>query len=151
MKYEYCKYRLELVKETTTVSEYEYDIRKPNDVKDFLVNICKLDRQPQETCVLIALNSKGKIIGFTTLSVGDLNSSIMHPREIFKYLITCNACAGVLGHNHPSEDPTPSDTDIESTKRIMEAGKVIGIEIVDHVIVGNEDNYVSLKSAGYIE
>ena len=148
MKYKYTKYRLELVKETTTVSEYEYPMSKPDAVRDFLINICKLDRQPQETLMVIALNAKGKIIGYITSSIGDITSSIVHPREIFKYLISCNAAAGIICHNHPSEDPEPSTEDISTTERIVKAGELLGIRIVDHIIIGNETEYVSLKSEG---
>ena len=148
MKYKYTKYRLELVKETTTVSEYEYPMQNPDDVRDFLINICKLDRQPQETLMVIALNAKGKIIGYTTSSIGDIVSSIVHPREIFKYLISCNAAAGIICHNHPSEDPEPSTEDISTTGRIVKAGELLGIRIVDHIIIGNETEYVSLKAEG---
>ena len=150
MKYEYHKYRLELVRETTTASEYEYAMQTPSAVRDFLVNVCRLDKQPQETCMIIALNAKGKIIGYTTLSIGDMTSSIVHPREIFKYLITCNATAGILCHNHPSEDPEPSAEDISTTERIMQAGELLGIKLVDHIIIGNETDYVSLKATGLL-
>lgn len=150
MKYEYHKYRLELVRETTTVSEYEHAMANPSSVRDFLVNICKLNRQPQETFMVIALNAKGKIIGYTTASIGDITSTIVHPREIFKYLIACNATAGIICHNHPSEDPEPSLEDISTTERIVQAGELLGIKIVDHIIIGNETDYVSLKSDGYM-
>ena len=150
MKNEYRKYRLELIRETTTVSEYEYPMANPRAVKDFLVNICNLNKQPQETLMVIALNTKGKIIGYTTASVGDISSSIVHPREIFKYLIACNAAAGIICHNHPSEDPEPSVEDISTTERIAKAGEILGIKIVDHIIIGNETDYVSLKSEGYL-
>lgn len=150
MKYEYHKYRLELVRETTITSEYEHTMANPGAVRDFLVNICKLNRQPQETLMVIALNAKGKIIGYTTASIGDITSSIVHPREIFKYLIACNAAAGIICHNHPSEDPEPSTEDISVTERIVQAGEILGIKIVDHIIIGNETDYVSLKSEGYL-
>lgn len=151
MKYEYRKYRIELVRESEAISEYEYTVSGSEDVKNFLVDICRLNRNAQEVCLALAVNTKGRITGYTTISMGDIASSVMHPRELFKYLIACNASAGIICHNHPSEDPTPSEEDIRVTKRMMEAGEIIGIPILDHVIVGNENDYVSLKAFGYID
>lgn len=150
MKYEYRKYRVELVRESETFSEFEYTMKNSNDVKNFLVDICRLNRYAQEVSLVLATNTRGRIIGYATIGMGDISSCPMQPSEIFKYLLACNASAGIICHNHPSEDPKPSELDIEATKRIMEAGEIIGIPILDHVIVGNEENYISMKAAGYI-
>ena len=148
--YEYTKYRLELVREHCTTSEHHYKISQPDDIHQFLVNICRVHHSPQEVFMVIALNAKGDVIGYHTVSIGDISSSIVHPREVFKYLITCNASAVILCHNHPSEDPTPSGEDIKVTQRLVSAGELLGISVLDHIIVGNETEYISLKQEGYI-
>jgi len=98
---------------------------------------------------LISLNSRNKIIGISTVSIGILNANLVHPREIFKEAIDYNAAAIVLAHNHPSGDPEPSEGDLEVTKRLVEAGKILGIEVVDHIIV-TKTAYFSFKEKGLV-
>ncbi len=81
--------------------------------------------------------------------MGSLNASIVHPREVMKVAVISNAASILVGHNHPSQDPTPSREDCEVTKRLVEAGKIIGIDVLDHLIVCDE-KYVSLKEKGYV-
>lgn len=102
----------------------------------------------REAVVLICLDVKGKVLGTHIVSIGDLDSSIVHPREVFKAAILMNAASIVLAHNHPSGDPTPSGQDIAVTRRIREAGEVIGIELLDHIIIGDSFRYTSLKERG---
>ncbi|TLM97475.1 hypothetical protein FDZ73_24970, partial [bacterium] len=83
------------------------------------------------------------------VSIGSLNASLVHPRELFKNAIKKSAAALILVHNHPSGDPSPSREDIDVTRRLAEAGKLLGIEILDHVIIGDL-KYVSLKEKGII-
>lgn len=104
-----------------------------------------LDR---ENFVVLLLDTKNKVIGINTVSIGTLNSSLVHPREVFKPAILASAAALILAHNHPSGDPKPSREDIEVTKRLIEAGGLLGIQVLDHIIVG--DYCVSLKEQGYI-
>lgn len=85
------------------------------------------------------------------ISTGTLNSSLVHPREVFKVVLMANANSVLLYHNHPSGDPTPSKEDLEVTQRIHEAGKVLGIEVMDHIIIGSNGHYVSLKERGILE
>ena len=89
-------------------------------------------------------STKNHVIAVTTVSVGSLNASKVHPRELFQSAMLGNAASLVLAHNHPSGDPTPSPEDIELTKRLVEAGKLLDIAVLDHVIVG-ENMFVSLK------
>lgn len=84
-----------------------------------------------------------------TIFVGSLNASIVHPREVFKEAFRRSAASLICLHNHPSGDPSPSREDIEVTKRLCEAGKIIGIELLDHVIIGDR-KYISLKEKGYL-
>lgn len=83
------------------------------------------------------------------VSVGGLHSSLVHPREVFKTAIKKSAASLILVHNHPSGDPSPSKEDIDITKRLIEAGNIIGIEVIDHIIIG-EKKYVSLKARGLL-
>ena len=105
-----------------------------------------LDR---EHFVVVSLTTKNRVIAIETASIGSLNSSIVHPREIFKNAIRLSAASVVLSHNHPSGDPTPSQEDLEITSRLVEAGKLIGIEVLDHLIIGN-GSFCSMKERGLI-
>ena len=90
------------------------------------------------------LNTKNYLIGIETVSIGSLNSSIVHPRELFKTAIKKSAAAIILAHNHPSGDASPSQEDIEVTKRIKSGGNLLGIDVLDHIIIG-ENSYYSFK------
>lgn len=97
----------------------------------------------------LSLTSKNHLLGVDTVSIGSLNSSIVHPREVFKRAIMKSAAAVILVHNHPSGDPLPSKEDKLITKRLFEAGEVLGINVLDHIIIGDK-RYVSLKEEGVI-
>ena len=92
----------------------------------------------------IYLNSRKRIIKEETIFIGSLNESVIHPREIFKIALSENAAAIILLHNHPSGDPTPSSFDIEVTKELIKSGNILGIEVLDHIILG-DDKYISFK------
>jgi DNA repair protein RadC len=108
-----------------------------------------LEGADRENTVVAFLDRKGNLLGLNTVSVGGLHSSIVHPREVFKPAIIMGAASVILCHNHPSGDTTPSKEDIDITRRLINAGEIIGIQILDHVIVG-DDNYYSLKEHGLI-
>lgn len=117
-------------------------ISSPKDVYELMKDYLKgADR---EYLVLLSLDMKNNINSINTVSIGSLNSSIVHPREIFKTAILSNAASIILIHNHPSGDTTPSKEDINITYRIKESGKMLGIELLDHVILG-DNSYSSLK------
>lgn len=120
-------------------------IRSPLDAVDVLSE--QLRYLQKEHFVCLFLNTKNHIIAQETLSIGSLNASIVHPREVFRAAIKCSSASIVCAHNHPSGDPTPSPEDISITSRLVEAGHVIGIEVIDHVIIG-DGNYISLKEQG---
>lgn len=105
-----------------------------------------LDR---EHFVVLLLDTKNKVIGINTVSIGNLDSSIVHPREVFKPAILSNARSILLAHNHPSGDLTPSKEDIAITTRLVEAGNILGINVIDHLILGDGCSR-SLKEAGYM-
>lgn len=105
-----------------------------------------LDR---EHFVVYILNQKNRILSSEVASIGSLNSSIVHPREIFKRAVKISGASIILVHNHPSGDPTPSSEDIAVTKRLVQAGEVLGINVLDHVIIGS-GKFTSLREIGVI-
>jgi DNA repair protein RadC len=125
----------------------ERRITSPEDaynlVKRFLVDV---DR---EYFLVVCLDTKNQPTAINICHVGSLNASIVHPREVLKPAILSNSASIIVAHNHPSSDPTPSREDIEVTKRLAECGKIIGIELLDHIVVC-ESNYTSLKEKGYL-
>lgn len=104
----------------------------------------------KEHFMTLLLDSRHRVIRVAEVSVGSLDSSIVHPRETFLEAITAGAAAVILAHNHPSGDPTPSREDLELTRRLIEAGKLLGIPVLDHLIIGREGG-LSLKANGFLE
>ncbi|WP_044022696.1 RadC family protein [Bacillus sp. SG-1] len=124
-----------------------YSIRSPEDGANYVMNDMRF--LSQEHFVCLYLNTKNQVLHKQTIFIGSLNASIVHPREVFKEAFRRSAASIICIHNHPSGDPTPSREDIEVTKRLVECGKIIGIEVLDHLIIG-EKKYVSLKEKGYL-
>jgi DNA repair protein RadC len=104
----------------------------------------KLDR---EEFLVVLLDGKGRVMGFNSVSVGSLTTSIVHPREVFKAAIIASAAALILVHNHPSGDPTPSQEDDALTARLRAAGDLLGIRVLDHIVIG-DGCYVSFVDSG---
>lgn len=104
-----------------------------------------LDR---EQFAVVLLDAKHRPIGMNVVSVGSLTASIVHPREVFRPAVALPAAALILAHNHPSGDPSPSPEDVEITRRLRQAGEVLGISVLDHVILGDEAHF-SFRDAGY--
>lgn len=123
-------------------------IRSPENVAEIAKGYLRMHEEPEEYMYMICMNTKNKIIGVFEISHGNVNSSIVGTREVFQKALLANAVSIILMHNHPSGDCTPSREDIEVTKRLVEAGKILGIQVLDHIIVG--DTYSSLKEKGYI-
>lgn len=124
-----------------------YVIRSPEDC----VNYCMDEMRflSQEHFVCLYLNTKNQVLHKQTIFIGSLNASIVHPREVYKEAFRRSAASIICLHNHPSGDPQPSREDIEVTKRLVECGKIIGIELLDHVIIGDQ-KFISLKEKGYL-
>lgn len=122
-------------------------LNSPQKVVDFLRN--KIGKEKKEHFLALFLNARRRLIKSGTISIGSLDSSIAHPREIFEMAIQNHAAQVIIAHNHPSGDPEPSEDDLVITKRLVEAGKILSIELVDHIIV-SEDGFVSLKQKGII-
>jgi DNA repair protein RadC len=104
----------------------------------------------REEFVVALLTVRHRLIGLHTVSVGCLTSSLVHPREVFKPALLASAAALVVAHNHPSGDPEPSAEDIALTRRLVSAGTLLGIEVLDHVILGEDGRHVSLKERGLV-
>ena len=127
--------------------EERYVVRSPEDGAKYVMEEMRF--LSQEHFVCLYLNTKNQILHKQTIFIGSLNASIVHPREVYKEAFKRSAASIIAIHNHPSGDPTPSREDIEVTKRLVECGKIIGIELLDHLIIG-EHKYVSLKEKGYV-
>jgi len=143
------KYRLKLVKEPEGEYKTGYKISSPVRAYEAFKDMLELHQQAEEVFAILTLDIKSNVTGVFEVSRGSISKSLVSPREVFKRAILNNACGIILGHNHPSGDITASDEDIKITEKLMEAGKIIGIKIVDHIIVG-DNQYCSLKEEGQI-
>lgn len=119
-----------------------YVIRSPEDGADYVMEEMRILNQ--EHFVVLFLNTKNQIIHRQTIFIGSLNASIVHPREVFREAVKRSAASIICAHNHPSGDPAPSQEDVHVTRRLAESGKMIGIELLDHLVIGDR-KFVSLK------
>jgi DNA repair protein RadC len=124
-----------------------FDIKDPETVVKAIR--ASIKDKAKEHFKLILLNPRNKIIGISTISIGILNASLVHPREVFKDAIMHTAASVVLAHNHPSGDPEPSEDDLKITKKLVDSGKILGIEVLDHIVIG-KNNFCSFKERGLI-
>jgi len=139
--------RLELIREKGFYTQPK--VESPEDAltvfRQFLAG--EMDR---EHLALLCLDTKHRPTAIQVVAVGTLDSLLVHPREVFKTAIMANAASIVCAHWHPSGDPEPSLDDVKITYRLMQAGELLGIKVLDHLILGAEDNYLSLKESGVI-
>jgi len=137
---------LRMVKESSLLYK-DRCIRSPEDgyqlLKQFLGDV---DR---EYFVVVCLDTKNQPTAINICHIGSLNASLVHPREVMKPAILSNAASILVGHNHPSGQAKPSQEDINVTKKLVESGKIIGIDLLDHIVMG-EGSFVSLKEKGYV-
>ncbi|WP_337250844.1 JAB domain-containing protein [Clostridium intestinale] len=128
-----------------------YGIRRINQPND-AVGIARrfLDDADREQLLVCSIDVKNQPTSIAVVSIGSINSSIVHPREVFKTAILSNAASIIVFHNHPSGDTTPSKEDINVTNRLKEAGKILGIEVLDHIIIGKNGNFHSIRESGVI-
>jgi DNA repair protein RadC len=143
----YRKYliRLQVVRETKA------DIGQIGSPKEVVECIRKeLQSLDREYIVAVLLDSRINVVGIEEVSKGTLNSALLCSREVYKAATLCNARSIILLHNHPSGDPTPSEEDIKITKRLKNAGDIMGIELLDHITVGSDGTYVSMKARGVL-
>lgn len=127
--------------------EDRYIVRSPEDGADYIME--EMRSLNQEHFVVLFLNTKNQIIHRQTIFIGSLNASIVHPREVYREAVKRSAASIICAHNHPSGDPSPSQEDIHVTRRLVESGKMIGIELLDHLVIGDR-KFISLKEKGYL-
>ena len=139
-------YTLKMVKEDSVLYEVPV-VKSPAEVYQAAEQLLALHEEPEEHFCIFCLNAKNKIVGVHTISIGSVNATIVHPREVFKAALLNNASAIICFHNHPSGDPEPSREDIETTSRLVEAGEILGIRVLDHIIIG-EQRYLSMREKG---
>jgi DNA repair protein RadC len=107
----------------------------------------RLKGKKKEHFLALLLDTRNQLIKVSEISIGSLDTSIVHPREVFKEAIAASAASVIFVHNHPSGDPEASEDDIKLTKRLAEAGEIMGIDVLDHIIIGDKQ-YLSLKREG---
>lgn len=152
------KYKTRLTDDGKAVLEKEVSVNcpevsrimsSPDRLAVLARSYLRLHEETEEYLYMICLNTKLKMTSIFELSHGNVNSSVVGIREMFQKALLANAVNIVLMHNHPSGDPTPSRQDIDITKRAIEAGNIVGVDVLDHIIIGNP-GYTSLKDKGYI-
>ncbi len=120
-------------------------VKTPDEVVSLVRG--RLRGKKKEHFLVLLLDTRGQLIKTSEVSVGSLDSSIVHPREVFKEAMSASAASVIFVHNHPSGDPEASEDDVKLTERLVQAGEIMGIDVLDHIIIGDK-NYLSLKSKG---
>lgn len=152
------KYATKLTEKQRVVLEKEVSVycpeidRKMNSPEKIVLlarTYLHMHELPEEYMYMVCMNTKLEMIGVFEISHGNVNSSIVGAREVFQKALLANAVSIALIHNHPSGDPTPSREDVEVTKRLVEAGKIVGVQVLDHLIIGRP-GFASLKEKGYM-
>lgn len=138
-------YRVQLVRDGSQKTERK-KVSQPAVAAEVLWQY--LEGADREHFVVVLLDTQNQIIGIHTVTVGTLDASLVHPREIFKAAILANSAAILLAHNHPSGDPTPSAEDRSVTRLLVDAGVALGIEVLDHLVLGDSPRYYSFREAG---
>ena len=126
-------------------------VDNPARVSEFVQD--KIGNDTRESFILLCINNKNEVVSYSVISIGTVTEAIVHPREVFLPAIMTKASGIIVAHNHPSGSNLPSRQDIDTTKRLMETGKIIGIPLVDHIIVGFNtpaEEYYSMKENGYM-
>lgn len=140
---------LKVVKETS----HKYDVSKkilcPADLHNVIEKVTDLSNAAEEKLYMISFNTKNMVTGIFLVSTGTLNGAAVHPREVYKRALMTNAAAIAIAHNHPSGSTEPSNEDINITGRLKECGEILGIELLDHIIVG-DNKYLSFKEKGLV-
>ena len=137
---------IKMVKESSFLYQTRI-ISSPNDAYEMIRE--QLEGLDREQFIIACLNTKNEPTNISVVSVGSLNKAIVHPREVFKTAILSNAASIMAFHNHPSGDTDPSQQDIQLTNRLYEAGELLGIKLLDHLIIG-DGTFTSLKEKGYL-
>ena len=133
--------------ENSSTEGQKITVKSPEDVIKAARNLLK--GKKKEHFLVLCLDTRNHLIKTSTVSIGSLDCSIVHPREVFKDAISSSAASVIFIHNHPSGDPTPSEDDIKMTKRLIEAGEIIGIEVLDHIIICDSE-HLSMKAKNLV-
>ena len=143
------KYDVRLVKESASL--YDYDEKKlnnPYSAVKLLNDLWDMENLCEEHFVMLGLDSKLRVVGAFDIHTGTLNSSLVSMRSLFSRAILCNANSIMVAHNHPSGVVSPSSEDVSMTDKIKEAGEILDIKLIDHIIIGEKGNYYSFKREG---
>ena len=143
-------YSVKLIKESGVNYSLEEKITSPQVARDIIEKVLELSSSPVEKFGIIALTTKNKVAGVHIIAIGGLSQAVVEAREIFQHAILNNAASIILFHNHPSGDPDPSKEDVDFWKNTEDAGKLLGIKVMDHVIIGESGGFASLKELGLI-
>lgn len=150
------EYKTELNNKGQTVlakeKSYNYDgdaLNEPKSIVGMMNTVFRMNKKAEEYVYMLAVNKKMKILGMFEVSHGSVDASVCGPREIYLRALLCGASQVVAIHNHPSGDCSPSNEDMKVTKRIREAGNIIGLHLIDHIIIGGE-TYYSFREEGIL-
>lgn len=138
-------YRVQLLRDVSRLSSSPY-VQDSVDAAKLLSD--HIGSEDREHFASLMLDAKNRVIGLHTVSIGTINAALVGPREVFKAAILANAASIIVGHNHPSGDPTPSPEDVEVTRVLMASGKLLDIPVLDHIIIGELGRSVSLQRLG---
>ncbi len=144
--YEMERVSIRLVKDSPLYSDTP--VNTPEDAVNLIRN--EIQQYDREVICVLNLSTRGQVINMNVASIGTLNTALAQPREIFKSALLSNAASIIMFHNHPSGDPTPSPEDMDITARIYQSGALLGVNLLDHIIVGSGDEYFSFKEKGQI-
>lgn len=139
-------YKIKMFKEREVIVDFDTRITSPEVAVKIILEAFDLEHEAVENFGMLALDTKNGIAGAHILGIGTINAAIASPREVFKAALLNNATSVILFHNHPSGDPTPSSEDMTMTARMMEVGEMLGIEVLDHIIIGEYGRAYSIKA-----
>jgi len=143
--------RLQVVKEEEFPYSCKATLNSPEDVRDLLTKSMEMHLEAEEVLIMLTVDIKNRVTGIFEVSRGSLSSSLVHPREVFKRALLMNAAGIFVAHNHPSGDVAPSWDDTAITKRLKDAGEILGVSLLDHLVIGDTpERYYSFKEAGLL-
>lgn len=122
-------------------------IERPSDAAPVLASL--LQHEAVEVFVILCLSTRRRVLGYYEVSRGTLDATLVHPRDVFKVALLANVAVIIAAHNHPSGDPTPTRDDVAVTRRLMKAGEILGVDVLDHIVVG-DDRWLILHDAGLL-
>ena len=151
MTTKFQRLRLQVVKEEEFPYSCKVTINRPSDVRDLLTKSMEMHLEAEEVLIMVTIDAKHRVTGIFEVSRGSVSSSLVHPREVFKRALLMNASGIFVAHNHPSGDVTPSTDDTATTKKLKKAGEVLGVQLLDHLIIGDTlEEYYSFREAGIL-